>query len=284
MARVTQESFAGRAFKIDGDESLVLLFWGSVPYVTHPKLQHRATESLQFEIDASGMQQVAPEGPYTLIVVPQAGSEYESRQALDLSAGLVAAVLGRNIAYQLVFDNTVNLVQDNTTVFSPIARNPLADDPPDLTDVGIEELKLVLPSISGLPELVRNRVEFALHWHEEAARSPATDQFLKRWIALEALGMSERENIRPLNESLAISYGLSVQEAAARFSVGRIFGFRSRIVHRGERLPVHGVLEQYVEALFRDVLFQKIGLPPRGFAAAITSVPSFDLRAFLHEA
>jgi hypothetical protein len=39
--------------------------------------------------------------------------------------------------------------------------------------------------------------------------------------------MSERENIRPLNESLAISYGLSGQEAAARLVSGESSAFEA---------------------------------------------------------
>lgn len=93
--------------------------------------------------------------------------------------------------------------------------------------------------------------------------------------------MAKRDNVTPLNEALAAAYGIGTNEARKRFGLGRIFGFRSRLVHNGERLVVQGLLDAYLVGLFRDVLFHKLKLPPQGFAEAVVQQPSFDLPQFL---
>lgn len=107
------------------------------------------------------------------------------------------------------------------------------------------------------------------------------DGFLKYWIALEALGMSEANNVKPLKESLSRSYKIPADRAEARYGVGRIFGFRSGIVHQGLAPSIHGGLLDYLEALYRDVLFERLGLTCEGAAEAMRQQSGFDLRALL---
>lgn len=284
IARATIETFQGRLPRIATDRAIIQLLYGKMPYVANPPVEFRMGANLEFRVDAGSIKRELPEGAYTLVVVPQADTEYASRLALEFTAGLVSAILGRNAVYRLVFDNTVDLVADRTTVIGEVFRNPLVDEAPDFSDPRIQTIPMAANAFSALPENERNRVELAIHWYAEALSSPAVDQFLKLWIALEALGMSERENIRPLSATLGDVYGISTDEAQLRFGVGRIFGFRSKILHRGQRLPVHGTLERYVEALFRDVLFQKLRLPPAQHAAQIACGPGFDLKSLVHEA
>jgi hypothetical protein len=284
MARATLETFQGRIPTVTFDRAVVVPFYGSMPYVANPPLDFRMGAMVEFQVDPTGMKRTLPEGAYILLIVPEVETEYASRLALDFTAGLVSAVLGRNVVYRQIFDNTLDLVADNTTVIGDVFRNPQVDEVPDLSTSRLDAISEAATALAALPENQRNRAELAIHWYAEALASPAADQFLKLWIALEALGMSERENIRPLNATLAEAYGISPDEAQQRFGVGRVFGFRSRILHRGQRLPIYGVLDRYVEALFRDVLFQKLGLRPMLHASQVATSSGFDLRALLHEA
>ncbi|HZF09689.1 MAG TPA: hypothetical protein VFE33_12935 [Thermoanaerobaculia bacterium] len=284
MARATLQAFHSRPLCIATDRAVISLFYGQMPYFANPDVNVSVGMDFQLEVDAANLRRDLPEGAYTVLMVPQLETEYSSRLALEFTAGLVSSILGRNAAYRLIFDNTLDIVGDSTTINNgDVIRVPLADDPPDLSRSRVGMIPTATSNFSALPEAERNRVELALHWHAEAISSPAVDQFLKQWIALEALGMSDRENIRPLNVSLGEAYGCSTEEAQQRFGVGRIFGFRSKILHRGQRLPIFGILEHYVEALFRDVLFHKLGLPPVGHAAQVVASPGFDLRYLLHE-
>jgi hypothetical protein len=67
--------------------------------------------------------------------------------------------------------------------------------------------------------------------------------------------------------------------------VGRIYGFRSRIVHAGEQTPIHPELSMYRRALFTDVLLQMLGLPSRQAAGTFMDNPwtsqEFDLAKLL---
>jgi hypothetical protein len=127
----------------------------------------------------------------------------------------------------------------------------------------------------------RDRVLLSLGWFAQAFESSGVDGFLKYWIAFEALGMSDASNIRPLNEALERAYGIPASEVETCYGVGRIFGFRSLIVHRGETPSIHGSLLDYLEALYRDVLFERLGLKCTAAAAAIRKQPGFDLRVLL---
>lgn len=283
MGCATLDTFRGRSPRIETDRAVIICLYGEVPYLAPPAVEFQFSVNLQFRMDSSGMRRQLPEGAYTLIIVPEMEGEYGSRLALEFTSGLLASVMGRNMVYRLMFDNTVDLVADTTTIIGETHRNPEVDEPPDFSRQNLRALTSASRGFIDLKGAERNRVELALHWHAEAIASAAPDQFLKHWIALEALGMSERENIRPLNISLADAYGISLKEVQDRFGVGRIFGFRSKIVHRGERLPVHGVLDRYVEALFRDILFQKLGIESRAYASKVANEDGFDFRKLLHE-
>jgi Apea-like HEPN len=128
-----------------------------------------------------------------------------------------------------------------------------------------------------LPSDLRNRVALSLRWFYSSFLAEGVDIFLKSWFALEALGMGDRENINPLNECLAKAYGISVQKARQMFGVGKLFGLRSSIVHQGQILPIHANLSDYVEALYIDVLLERLNLPCERRAESILRGSDFDL-------
>lgn len=59
------------------------------------------------------------------------------------------------------------------------------------------------------------------------------DAFLKYWIAIEIIAMPDSSNIKHLIEILADIYEIRKEDAKKNFGVGKIFGFRSKIVHHG---------------------------------------------------
>lgn len=285
MARAVRGSFQEHFPYFATARFMALLGYGPVQYVAAPDVNFSvlAPDEMQFAFDKSGLHKTMPDTAHVLVVAPEADSEDDTRFHLDVAAGLVGATLGANAVFRLLYENLVNLTANQISVTSAVIRNPLAVPAPNLTRAGLSLLANGLEALAGLSDSERARVRLALHWHEQAIRAPASDQFLKQWIALEALGMDLRNNVRPLNALLAAAYRISVEEARDRFGIGRIFGFRSRIVHRGERLAIHGVLQAHVEAIFRDILFEKLKLAPQHFAAAIELEPSFDLKSLLHE-
>lgn len=189
------------------------------------------------------------------------GDESVVRKRVSAYAGLFASFFGRNCVFELEFENIVHCAGDKVEVCSPVFENPYFFGVPDLSIKNVEYFKLVVSHLSGLNQEVRNRIELAFHWFEASLRNiDGIDTFIKLWVAIEVLAMPDTTNIRPANELLAASYGLSVQEASDRFMLGRLFGLRSRIIHNGEKIPMHQEILRLMEALFIDLLLATLGL------------------------
>jgi hypothetical protein len=84
---------------------------------------------------------------------------------------------------------------------------------------------------------------------------------------------------RPVVEALARSYGIASRDAKKAFHIGRLFAFRSRIVHQGHIQPIHALLSDYVAALYLDVLYDRLSLPSERFAAKVQKSPGIDISA-----
>ncbi|MFH1114783.1 MAG: hypothetical protein V1792_12780 [Pseudomonadota bacterium] len=94
-----------------------------------------------------------------------------------------------------------------------------------------------------------------------AQTATGVDSFVKYWISLETLAMKDTTKVRPINEILAKCYDLTVKAATNRFHVGRLYGVRGDIVHKGVSKGIDLTLKKYLEAIYLDVLFHKLGLP-----------------------
>lgn len=261
-----------------------LAFYGQMPYIRLSETEPRSTT---VPIFSSTVEEVtSQEGSYLLLVLPfddsrPSESEVEIRARTEELVGILTSVFGPNIAYNRLFDNVVRIQNNQRSVFGESFRAPTTLPVPDISQ---ERIQIALDAVQNLSELAEdesNRVRLSLRWYSEAQYARGVDLFLKLWFALEALGMSERDNVRSIVESMARAYQLTFDEAKKKFSVGRLFGFRSRIVHQGEIHPIHALLSDFVGALYLDVLFEKLNLPHEGFAARIQNDPEFDLLSFL---
>jgi len=227
-----------------------------------------------------------PIGSWLIIMAPYKidgidGNEAEVKRFISASAGLIATFSGRNAVYEKIYDNIIEVGTGKMAGFSPVFSSPWTFPPPNFSKERVALIQQGITRVSTLETQTQNRIELALHWYEEALRDQGRDAFLKSWIALEVLAMPDGTNIRPINESLARSYSISFDDAMKAYGVGRIFGLRSRIVHNGEILPIHYLLEDYTQAIFADVLFDILQLPSDRRAEAIRSKPEFDLNVFL---
>lgn len=68
-----------------------------------------------------------------------------------------------------------------------------------------------------------------------------------------------------------------------RFGVGRLSNPRGRIVHDREIIPIHSLLLKYIEALYIDVLTEKLGLAWEFWAESVIKEPEFSLNKFLRQ-
>ncbi len=106
---------------------------------------------------------------------------------------------------------------------------------------------------------------------------------LSIWIAIEVIGMPDTSDVKPAVKSLAQIYQLDYQTTRDRFQLGKIHGFRSKIVHDGKMFPIHSFLITYLEAIYLDLLTAILNLPHGRRAETVLNDQQFDLGQFINQ-
>lgn len=267
---------------------------GARAFALHGQLSYLDTSGMQWEWNDQGIPVCkaevknvkTPVGTYLVIIAPYKidgidGKESEVKRVISSSAGLIASFSGRNSVYEKIFDNILELEKGNLSGFGPVFVNPKTSPPPDFSEDRLSLIGKGIAQYHALDLSIQNRISLALHWYAEALNDQGRDAFLKAWIALEVLSMPDSTNIKQINESLARAYSISYDEIVSRYCVGLIFGLRSRIVHDGDLVPIHYLIEEYTRAIFVDVLFEILNIESDRKAEAILSIPEYDLKASL---
>lgn len=291
VLRTPKECFSSGPKMIDLALAQVraIVLHGTVTYMDASEARIEIIEDDRWRLDPSKTRErVAPEGVYLLLLAPHqingsAANEAVTREHLGVAAGLLAAFNGRNMVYEHLFDNIIEMADERTSAFTPVVDNPFWFAPPDVSDSRLDTISKADRAIAALPQSDRNRLCLSLRWFGSAIHDDGVDAYLKYWIALETLGMRNTTDIRPLEENLSRAYNLSLEEVHKRFWVGRLFGLRCRIVHDGQIVPIHGRLSRYMEALYADILHVSLGLPCEQRAGKMMADPEFALDRYLHE-
>ena len=272
VLRVPAENLASGPKIIDLTDGRAFLLHGTLKYIDHSQATIQILTDQQWAFDASTIkEQEAPEGVYLVLVAPfdvdgKRGDEARTRRNISVVTGLLAALNGFNMVYEHLFDNIVSLGESRISGVTPSVTNPLWFPAPDVRQSRLDTISAADTSISRKGQRDRERIRLSLIWFKTALRDDGVNAYLKYWVALETLGMPDTTNIRPLVESLARVYKISYEDARDRFSLGKLFSLRGRIVHRGEIMPIRGELLKYLEALYVDILLECLGLPPDGRA------------------
>jgi hypothetical protein len=281
--KVPPELLASGPKIIDLAKVRAILVFGKMTYQDSSQVEIEFISENQWRVNAGSFgQRETPEGAYLLLMSPfdtdgVTGHEASTRQTIALYVGLLATLFGRNIVYRRLFDNIVQCGKEQVSSFNRAVENPLWFPAPIIDDTHLAELTAADARIASLADQDKQRIQLSLRWFESAVFDNGVDAFLKCWIALETLGMPDTTNIRPLNETLAGAYGISVDEARDRFGIGKLFGLRSRIVHDGVFVTIGGEFQKYTEAIFIDVLRHELELTCAKKAEEILTNPTFDL-------
>jgi hypothetical protein len=263
-------------------DSLALIFYGAPTYWSSPSVTIQSTDVPRFHSALGKV--VAPEGAYLLLLLryyPPSEPDYKARVREVTLRSLLGTSLGENLVYRRLFENAVRLDKPEVGTIGMVFRNPNAWPPPDISDVRLDRARELDVAIEALEEHERNRVRLSLRWHGEARNAEGIESFTKQWVALEALGMANTSNIAPLVHALSRAYEITVEESKDRFQVGRLFGFRSEILHRGLIPSIDASLLDYLRALYKDILWQRVGFPSERDAEDILRRDGFDLTRLL---
>ena len=150
---------------------------------------------------------------------------------------------------------------------------------PDLLPAFSEDMLVVSISqkIALLEITLQTRIKLALRWIDSAEHeTQGIDEFLKLWFAIEIISMPDTTDIKPLCNQLAIIYNIEKSKVQEYFSIGLIFGLRSKIVHNGLNIGIHDQLNQYLRAIFYDILLSICSLPTKKKAQQILENSNFN--------
>ena len=271
VVRTPRQGFGVEPYVFDIGTVRAAVFWGSLQ-IPKAECEPRFTEAGELHVDVSLKSDASPlEGRHCLLATRMSDevSEPDARSLIEAGRGLLCAYHGRNVAYDQVSELMFDLSNPAATTFvTPGFENPLALPVPRLRRAERMRFGALLKSLNqgDRDPSLEDRLHLSCRWFGSAIEHSGPDAFLRYWIALEALAMPDSTNIAAINEYLAQSYGLSFDQAAQRFLVGRLFGFRGQIVHCGSHRPVPGTVLSYIAAVYIDVLLQVFGLPHEGRA------------------
>ena len=266
MFLVSREDITGdKILTLDVLDSRLVLLYGTPNYIDPGVMKIKTSQGsgpILVEV-TKAEEKTAPLGAYAIIATkyptdPAPKDEPAARIRVKKAMTLARLLLGRNIAFDKLFEHTVNS-QGRFRAATPGIEQPAYFGPPLVNEERLGLLERVAQTLEQLPAKERNRADLAIRWISDAMTSGGVDHFLRIWTALETLAMPDTTNVRPMNEMLSRAYKISFEEAASRFQVGRICNLRGDILHQGLRPPVHKVAA-YMQSLFEDVLLEFLGL------------------------
>lgn len=258
---------------IDLDDVRVILLYGSTPY-TKMNLEVESSETPVFKYFFS--QGMTPKGGHLLLITPYKDNK-NTNEIIDEKAGFLTLFWSHNALYKKLFDNILTIPEMSVSGLGPVFMNPATFPKPIISEEAIRCIKDAHTNFIKLDLFIRNRIQLSLAWFHQSFHTLGIDMFLKRWFAIEALAMSEQENIKPLNQILAKAYNITYSEAVQQFGLGKIYGFRCDIVHRGKIYSIHSLLTDYLEAIYCDVIYEILHISPQFKAQRLIEKDNFDL-------
>lgn len=265
--------------RVQLNEGRIVIRPTELTFLDISKIQPSHDPASGIEFDGEPREQRLPKRPYLLIILP-VNEAVESkdfdpqvyRRRVETILPLVIAVNDRNVAFKPIFENIFSLTDETTSAFTDEIDTLQWRQGSGLAISSMDSIKDAIMATAALPPETKRRITLSLRWFGKSRLTTGTDSFLNLWIALETLAMPDTTNILPVLNALASAYCISVEEARERFQVGRIFNFRGRIVHDGERQRPSPALLLVLESIYVDVLKHLLQLRHTG--EAVTALES----------
>lgn len=262
-------------FGVEMAGSCLVMGWFALPRLSvSAEFEPRQDGEIQINV-GTNPGSVHPEAPTALFVIPANGHDANESAILEArvheAVGLLSAVESMTLVWEHLEDYWVSFQDGLLNPASVRVVDPLWFIEAELDSEAQRRWTFAANAIEALPLLNRGQVRLSLRWFDDAKRSRGVDAFLRFWFALEILAMPDTTNIHPLRETLAQAYGISSTEVESIFGIGRLFGLRALIVHRGARIEIPPLLLTFIAGLYLDVLAQRLGAQsPRRAESALT--------------
>jgi len=284
--RWSEEENGGLSYKIFNlGNVMVIIFFGEINH-NIPKVDTKIAIGQLMKFKANKHSDEKAKVWHIIFMTPhnvdgKKGDERETRSRIATAVGLMGVLGGRALVYRHLTEYIFNFKENQKTFMGESLYFPPLDEI-NLYGNKIDEITEWQGKISELPDLNRNRVALSLRWYQEALYDSGIHGFIKYWIALEALCFTEGESIvDSINAKLASAYNITMANTRKLFEIGRIFGFRTKIIHKGEINIIHFRVIDYLQGIYSDVFLNMLHLPCKFRAKKIIEDKNFNLRGLL---
>lgn len=254
-------------FIFDDIDTAIRISQGDIKYPV-PKILFRYDEEKEISIPETDSEIIEVNGTIVLFVyakvkMSQGIENFESiaKKNTDTLIGLLELKFGRNQVFEKMFEIYLELKTGESTVDSDIYLNPDVFPKPHLSKKSFDDFGTTLYKL-----LIKNkessRLMLALRIYKKALFESFENKFFDYWLALEVLAMPDKQdNISAIQKRLARIYGLSVDKVIKNdtFLIRKLYTLRKKIIHKGYNFYIHYTVEQYMQALFKDLFYDYIG-------------------------
>jgi hypothetical protein len=285
MVNVSEPAALANAVLFDIVGLRAVLLYGRIPYYDTSGFKLELREEPVAHVQGSGEMRDSPEGAWLVLFgqydTANIDSESDLKTRISIAKGILATVLGRNVAYEQLCENIHNLEDGTYSGFSNVFANPYVFPALNLRTEAFDKVTRIHETIEQRGDAERNRLRLSLHWFEMGAQEEGVDAFLRRWIAIEILAGCRKGELKPIKRLMGRAYSLPPEKASDAFYIGWLGTIRANIVHHGRIRSMHYVVPLYLEEIYKDCLMAALDVPPAHSALACKNRADHDVAALL---
>lgn len=193
--------------------------------------------------------------------------------------GYVRLVFGRNSLDHQVFKQQFAAGQH--TLSSAVVMNPFFRIAFPFSEQNLGSLQFLEKLIDSGTLEAQDRLKRSLGWYTSAVSSNGVDSFLRIWIAIEMLFTNSEYVVNELAKKVAEAYKIEAVEAKEKFQLGKLFGLRSLIVHRGSTDGFNDAVVDVLSFLYFDLLVFELNKEHSRRAEEFLSAKSTTMKELL---
>jgi hypothetical protein len=122
----------------------------------------------------------------------------------------------------------------------------------------ISAIKNMNSRLQGFDIALRTSLQRSFVWISDALHSSGADSFLRLWIAIEIAFTTSNNTVRELRKRVSIAYQIENERVNQLINLGKLYGIRNTIVHKGGNPTISQKIIDCMFLLFVDLLDYKI--------------------------
>lgn len=184
---------------------------------------------------------------------------YESSEILNNDReieGIVASLYGKDFLGKKVFTQEIH--DNKSAALTPGFLSPYYRIATDIDESKFSNLSIFEDKLNSLGSTDKQSILRSLAWLSDSTKSYNADSFLRLWIALE-IGFTKTDNaVKELRNRISKANDIENEEVDSYFCIGKLYGLRAEIVHRGKNPPIDGSILDVMFYIYTDLLFMKL--------------------------